>query len=232
MAPIVNQASPNPGPLRSSSEVADVLRRAIVAGDLAPNERLVELDLARDLMTNRAVIRGALALLEHQRLVVREPNRGVRVRAYTSEEAAEILETRAMLEGLVARRAARDLDAAGEASLAEILRSMRACRDAGDLLGYSQLNTAFHRTILEIGHHETAAMLLDVLQTQVVRYQFRTVLAPGRIGLSLGEHEAIFAALRAHDEAAAERAMHAHIRAVVETVRSIGGSATSPLKSM
>lgn len=231
MAPIFSETNPSPAQHRTSSDVADLLRRAIVAGEVAPNERLVELDLARDLATNRAVIRGALALLEQQRLVVREPNRGVRVRAYTAEEAAEILETRAMLEGLVARHAARRIDATGELELAGILVQMQRCHDTADLLAYSQFNTQFHRAILEIARHQTAAMLLSVLQTQAVRYQFRTVLEPGRIARSLGEHRAIFDALRAHDETAAERAMHAHIRAVVDTVRSIG-NATHALASM
>jgi len=222
MAPTFSEFSISPATSRTSVEVADLLRRAIVAGEVAPNERLVELDLARDLGTNRAVVRGALALLEQQRLVVREPNRGVRVRAYTAEEAAEILETRATLEGLVARHAARRIDAAGEAALAGILVEMQRCHDTGDLLSYSQFNTQFHRTILEIAHHETAAMLLAVLQTQAVRYQFRTVLEPRRITRSLAEHRAIFDAIRTHDQIAAENAMHVHIRAVVDTVRAIG----------
>jgi DNA-binding GntR family transcriptional regulator len=224
MAPIFSTTSLSPAANRTSVEVADLLRRAIIAGEVAPNERLVELDLARDLGTNRAVVRGALALLEQQRLVIREPNRGVRVRAYTAEEAAEILETRATLEGLVARHAARRIDAAGEAKLAGYLGEMQRCHDSGDLLAYSQINTQFHKTILEIAGHETAAMLLAVLQTQAVRYQFRTVLEPGRITRSLGEHRAIFDAIVARDEAAAEHAMHAHIAAVVNTVRAIGAA--------
>jgi DNA-binding GntR family transcriptional regulator len=226
MSPILSDGNSTPVRSRSSGEVAEILRRAIVAGELTPNERLVELDLARDLMTNRAVVRGALAQLEQQRLVVREPNRGVRVRTYTAEEAAEILETRAALEGLIARRAAQRIDALGERKLTDILQAMHACRTAGDLLAYSQQNAEFHRTILEIGHHQTAAMLLSVLQSQAVRYQFRTVLEPGRVTRSLAEHEAILAALKARDETAAERAMHMHIRAVADTVRAIGGSDT------
>jgi len=225
MAPTFSDTETTPARHRTASDVADLLRRAIVTGEVAPNERLVELDLARDLGTNRAVVRGALALLEQQRLVIREPNRGVRVRSYSAEEAAEILETRAILEGFVARHAARRIDAAGVATLADILADMQRCHDTGDLLAYSQFNTRYHRTILEIARHETAAMLLSVLQTQAVRYQFRTVLAPGRIARSLGEHRAIFDAVRSHDEAAAERAMQAHIHAVVDTVRSIGDAA-------
>ncbi len=232
MPPIFTDVADMPVRGRSSSDVAELLRRAIVAGALAPNERLVELSLARQLETNRAVVRGALAQLEQQRLIVREPNRGVRVRAYSAEEAAEILETRASLEGLVARRAAKSFDAAAAQQLRGVLDAMHACRDNADLLGYSKLNGQFHRTILEIGHHETASMLLAVLQSQAVRYQFRTVLEPGRIGRSLAEHEAIYAAFVAHDEHAAEQAMHAHIRAVADTVRSIGAGDLEHHKAM
>ncbi len=222
----------DPARTRSASDVAEHIRRAIVSGELAPNARLVEQDLAKSLNTTRNVIRAAFAQLEQQRLLVREPNRGVRVRTYTAHEAAEILEARAALEGLVARCAAQRIDDEGKRALYGIIGEMRTCRDSGDLLAYSQLNAKLHRTILEIGNHETAAMLLSSLHSQAVRYQFRTVLQPGRITQSLGEHEAIVHAIAAHDEDAAERAMRAHIESVVQTVLTIGGSDSNALKAM
>lgn len=200
------------------------MRDAITGGDLQPNERLVEEDLARTLDTNRAVIRSALARLEQERLIVREPNRGARVRTFTPDEAAEILETRSVLEGLIARRAAERIDDAGLATLQAIIGEMRERQDRGDLLGYSQYNARFHRTILELAHHETAAALLGLLQSQSVRYQFRTVLAPGRSARSLAEHEAIFAALRDRDPDRAERAARTHVMNVIETVRAVAAS--------
>jgi len=232
MAPIFREISDAPARPRSAPEIAEYIRRAIVAGELAPNERLVEQDLAKDLNTNRAAIRAALAHLEHQRLLVREPNRGVRVRTYTAEEAVEILEARAALEGLVARCAARRIEDDGARELRAILAEMRACHDSSDLLAYSQLNTKLHRTILEIAKHETATRLLSSLQSQAVRYQFRTVLQPGRITRSLGEHEAIVNAILAHDEDDAERSMRAHIGSVVLTVLAIGGNDSNALKAI
>jgi DNA-binding GntR family transcriptional regulator len=216
------RSAPSAPAVRSAAEVAGLLRDGIVSGKYAPNERLIELDLARDLQTNRAVVRGALTQLEAQRLVIREPNRGVRVRSYTAEEAAEILETRALLEGLAARRAAERIDAAGEHALRAVVAAMRERQAAGDLLGYSEHNARFHRTIIEIAAHRTASSLLAALASQAVRYQFRTVLEPGRPARSLAEHEAILDALCAHDGAAAERAMRSHIGNVVATVRAIG----------
>ncbi len=199
--------------------MTEALRRGITAGTYHPNERLVEEELARKLETNRAVVRSALACLEQESLVVREPNRGARVRAFSPEEAAEILETRAVLEGLVARRAAERLLAADAERLEALVAEMRSHQAAGDLEAYSAANARFHRTISAIADHAPARKLLTQLQSQAVRYQFRTVLAPGRSARSLAEHEAILAALVARDPDAAERAVRVHIGAVIATVR-------------
>jgi DNA-binding GntR family transcriptional regulator len=222
--PFPEQISTPSGSRPSVDYVAMALREAITRGELQPNERLVEEELARALGTNRALVRSALARLEHERLIVREPNRGARVRTFTRDEAAEILETRSVLEGLIARRAAQRIDAAGIAALQTILAEMHARQSHGDLLGYSQLNARFHRTILERAQHETVARLLALLQSQSVRYQFRTVLEPGRAAHSLAEHEAIFAALQAHDPDAAERAARLHVENVIATVRTVAAN--------
>jgi DNA-binding FadR family transcriptional regulator len=75
-------------------------------------------------------------------------------------------------------------------------------------------------------------MLLSSLQSQAVRYQFRTVLQPGRIAQSLGEHEAIVQAIVAHNPDDAERTMRAHIGAVAQTVLAIGGKDLTALRAI
>ena len=84
----------------------DRLREAIVTGRFQPSERLVETDLTRVLGVGRSAVRTALARLEHEGLVEHERHRGARVRLVGAEEAVEILEARAVLEGLAARHAA------------------------------------------------------------------------------------------------------------------------------
>src|ERR1700742_4650370 len=90
----------SPGPAE------DRLRDAIVTGRLQPNQRLVESELASSLGVSRTVVRMALARLEHEGLVEHERHRGARVRLVDESEAVEILEARAVLEGLAVRRAA------------------------------------------------------------------------------------------------------------------------------
>ena len=82
------------------------LRRAILAGDMAPGQRLVEEELAGLLGVSRASVREALFDLAADGLAERIPNRGARVRAVTVDEAVAITECRMALEGLCAAKAA------------------------------------------------------------------------------------------------------------------------------
>ncbi len=55
----------------------------------------------------------------------------------------------------------------------------------------------------------------------MVRFQFRTVLAPGRSNRSVAEHTAIVAAITRGDREAAEQAMAAHLSAVTATLSDV-----------
>jgi DNA-binding GntR family transcriptional regulator len=202
----------------------DQLRAAIVEGRLQPNERLVEADLMRATGAGRAAVRTALARLAHEGLVEHERNRGARVRLVGEEEAAEILEARMVLESLSARHAAERATARDVSGLRRILRGMRSRLDAGDLLGASDENAVLHARLLEISRHATVRRLVSTLNSQLVRYQYRTILAPGRPERSFAEHAAIVDAVEAHDPDAAEAAMRAHLSNVVAALRARAGA--------
>jgi DNA-binding GntR family transcriptional regulator len=196
------------------------LRDAIVAGELLPSERLVEEDLARRLGLGRAAVRMALVRLEHDGLVERERNRGARVRRVSDAEAVEILEVRAALESLAARKAAAHATAKDVRELRAILREMRAKRERGDLMAVSEANARLHRRILEISGQATVQRLSGQLISQIVRFQYRTVLLPGRPERSHREHTAIVDAIAAGDGEAAERAMRRHLSQVAAALRA------------
>jgi DNA-binding GntR family transcriptional regulator len=200
------------------------LYQAILRGDFQPNERLIEMDLAQLYNVGRAAIRTTLARLEQDGLVEREPNRGARVRAISEEEAVETLEARAVLEGLAARYAARNVTDADIADLRAIVGEMEARLAEGDLLGISEGNTRLHSRLLEIANNKTVARLIERLHAQHVRSQFRLILVPGRPPRSVAEHRAIVEAVASRDPAAAEAAMRSHLANTVETLRTLTGS--------
>jgi DNA-binding GntR family transcriptional regulator len=196
-----------------------LLREAIVSGQFHPNERLVEAAVATRLGVGRTAVRSALVRLDQEGLVTLEPNRGARVRLISDREALEIEEVRASLEGLLVRRAASLATEAQLAQLGEIIGRMRERVAEGDALGYSELNAGFHNLIWAAADHRTASRLLGGLKSQGIRFQFQTILRPGRTDRSLREHEAIYAALLGHDPDAAETAMRSHLAEVLDTLR-------------
>jgi DNA-binding GntR family transcriptional regulator len=204
------------------------LREAIASGELLPSERLVEEDLSRRLGIGRAAVRMALVRLEHDGLVERERNRGARVRRVTEAEAVEILEVRAALESLAARHAATRATREDARELRRLLREMRAHRERGDLMSVSETNARLHRRILEISGHATATRLSGMLISQIVRFQYRTVLLAGRPERSHQEHTAIVDAIAAGDADAAERAMRRHLGNVARALRERVAASAEP----
>jgi DNA-binding GntR family transcriptional regulator len=194
------------------------LHDAIVAGELSPGERLVEEELAERLGQSRGAVREAILRLGHEGLVVRERNRGARVRRFTVEEAVEILEARAALESLAAGYAAERCSPDEARELQALVDEMDRLREAGELLAISERNAALHRRILELSGHRVARDVCARLHSQVVRFQFRTVLAPGRPQASLAEHQAIVSAIAGGDREGAEEAMRQHLINVAETL--------------
>jgi DNA-binding GntR family transcriptional regulator len=205
--------------------VVEAVRTAIVQGEYAPKQRLVEIDLCERYATSRFVARAALQELAARGLVEFQRNRGARVRDISLDEAIEITEVRRLLEGHLAARAAERITKTEAVALRGIVKEMRIAVDRSELLRYSELNASLHATIRDISGHETAARLLRQLRDQTVRHQFSLSLVPGRPTVSLPQHEAIVVAVTARDPAAAERAMRGHLQSVVEAFQALSVAA-------
>lgn len=202
------------------ADLTRTLRDAIVSGEYAPNQRLIEADLSASYGASRAAVRTALLELAAEGLVDRLPNRGSRVRAIPLAEAIEILEVRMRLEGLCAAKAAENIT---DAEVAEFtgLRAAILAAAASDLFEYSRLNQVLDRRIREIAGHPTAVGILERLRAQGVRHQFRLAFYPGRAAVSAPEHAAIIDAIVARDPARAEAATHAHLRSVIQALTTL-----------
>jgi len=211
-------------PEDSKPAVTEALRIAIIAGEYAPKQRLVEIDLCERFGTSRFILRSALQELAAQGLVEFQRNRGARVREVSLTEAIEITEVRILLEGLLAARAAERVTRSDIVMLRKLTKDMRVAVDKSELLTYSELNAQLHGAIRDIGAHETASRLLRQLRDQTVRHQFSLSLVPGRPAVSLPQHEAIVAAIVAREPAAAEQAMRAHLHSVIEAFRALSAA--------
>ena len=202
------------------------LKDAIATGVYMPNQRLIEAEVTQALGVSRTTLRAALIRLHQEGLVVIEVNRGARVRAFGLDEAIQVLLVREVLEGLAAvlaieKATDEDLDA-----LRGVVAEMKDALAVDDVRRYAILNGRFHKIILDAADNEIVARFLGSLQFPLIRYQFGSILVPGRKDASLAEHQEILAALEARDAARIEVAARRHVALVRVAVSEAGGPLT------
>lgn len=202
----------------SQADVADAVRRGILAGEMVAGQRLVEAELSELLGASRGAVRAALIDLTHEGLVERIANRGARVRVVSVAEALQITEVRMALEGLCGRNAAERISDAEITSLRALGDEMVAAVESGDVVGYSQLNQRLHDTIIAVADQPVAAEVLARLRARNVRHQFRLAFRSGRPQVSLPQHLAIIDAVCGRDPDAAEAAVRAHLTSVLQAL--------------
>jgi len=215
-------------PPPAAGAVADAIREAILRGDYAPNQWLVEADLSVRFDASRGTIRSALVHLASEGVIERIQNRGARVREVTLQEAIEISEVRMVVESLCAAKAADRATAEDCARLRDLGADMQQAVATGDLLQYSELNRQLDAQIRQISGQHTATAVLERLRGQNVRHQFRLALHPGRAAVSLPQHLAMIDAICTHNPRAAEKATRAHLASVIDTLPIVASGSTGP----
>lgn len=196
---------------RAGEVAADLIRAAILRGDIAPGERLKEGALARDLGISRTPIRDALLILQGEGLIESTPNRGAVVRDYSQTELRDIYELRAHLESYAARRAATRIDEAGIEELKESCDRFRDLRNAGKMEDLTEENLRFHYRLAEAAE---SPRLMDfirgAIEVPLVNRSF-FLFSEAEADSSERHHRAIVSALEARDPDRAEVVMKEHI---------------------
>jgi DNA-binding GntR family transcriptional regulator len=197
--------------------VVTTVREGIKTGRYVPGQRLVEADLMRELGVGRNALREALSRLRSDGFVQIEAHRGASIRRLTRDDVAQLYELREVLEGLASRLAAeRIAESDHRDRLLAALESMHEVARTAELPTYMDENIRFHRTIVELSAHPRLEELVDQLQIQTFRIQFRSAAAiHDRTGMreySVTEHQSLATAILDGDGARAEDLMRRHLR--------------------
>ncbi|MCZ2813938.1 GntR family transcriptional regulator [Modestobacter sp. VKM Ac-2979] len=184
------------------------LTQAIMSGELAPGQALIETALAEWCEVSRTPVREALTRLEQDGMVVRG-ERGLMVRERSPEEILDLYETRIVLEAMAARVAATRrsyMDLITMRRIGERLEAM----DTSDEHAMAAGNREFHKAIRQASHNDSLSDLLQRLDMHVARYPSTTLSQPGRWSEGNGEHREIITAIEAQDAKRAHDLTAAH----------------------
>lgn len=227
---------------RSADEVVRQVELLILEGVLRDGDRLPgERELAERFDVSRPILREALKELEGRGLLVSRHGGGTYVADIVGQvfsaplaalvsrherATADYLEYRRELEGLTAELAAVRATEADKALLTRIIEDMRRAHESGRFEEEMAADLDLHNAIGEAAHNIVLLHTLRAcyrLLSEGIFYHRKIIFGlPGARDRLLAQHEAIVAAILAHDAAGARRAAEDHIDYVTETNAEAG----------
>jgi len=207
--------------LTLAESVAAALRDRLVGGHLVCGDRLVEMTLAREMVVSQNTVRDALRLLEQEGWVVKQPRRGVTVRAFSRDEAAEVYALLAAVEGVALDWALDRMTRTRLMELGKLL--MRAKRAAQEDSG-AAINALFdfhERLMLHTGKALTTELVQRLYNYARLLEALRQARSPrdeALLAAQLEAHERLYRLIEAGDRAGAQAALRQLIDAYREMV--------------
>lgn len=192
------------------------MRDAILGGHFKPGQRLVERRLCEQLDVSRSIVREVLRHLEAEGLVETVPHHGPVVARLDANQAAQIYEIRALLEGHAARLCAENASAEAIERLDELNRQTQSAFEHNNLHQVMLRTTAFYQAMFEAAGMSVAWEVVQSLNARINRLRAMTIASPGRRNEAGQEMQRIVDALRRRDADAAQQASVAHLKRVAE----------------
>lgn len=193
------------------SQTANRLRDAIVTGYFKPGERLVEATLCELMNVSRTSVREALRRLEAERLIVMVPNKGPSVAEISWEEAEQIYQVRALLEGEAAAMFAARATPIDIKKMRKALDAFAEAAADNDPIGRLNATGQFYDVLLAGCGNRIIREILDGLVARINFLRARSMSRPDRARYSLAEMRRIMAAIQKKDVELARKAAVDHV---------------------
>lgn len=187
------------------------LRQAILKGELAPGERLMEIQLAERLGVSRTPIREAIRKLELEGLVLMIPRKGAEVARISEQNLRDVLEVRRSLEELAIGLACQRMQPEELEELQEVQKEFAKAISDGDAMKIAQTDEHYHDIIYKSTKNQKLVQILNNLREQMYRYRLEYIKDEDKRQILLVEHDHIMKALTLRHVQEARQAIREHI---------------------
>jgi DNA-binding GntR family transcriptional regulator len=190
---------------------ANRLRQMIVAGDLAPGQRISEREIGEQITgLSRTPLREAFKILAGEGLVTIVPNRGAIVTAMSMDDVEETMELLVGLEGLAAESACKKITLQEIAEIEELHQRMRAAYRAEQLMEYFELNQTIHQRIVDAARNRALSRIYAAECARIRRYRFAGNRRHERWDRAVIEHDQILSFLKDRNGPLLREMLRAH----------------------
>lgn len=185
-------------------KILETIRDAIIAGALKPGEKVAEPELAERFGISRTPIREAFRQLESEGYLTVIPRKGAVVVSFSEKDVEEFYAIKSILEGYAARRACENLTPRELEKLQTINGKLLHLAGDGDFKNFFKVHNDFHELFIRAADNEKLYDLIMNLVGKFQRLRTASLSLPGRMHISVEEHQKIIEAFRSKDAELAE----------------------------
>jgi DNA-binding GntR family transcriptional regulator len=167
---LVKQMKPTLPQIKNTSirkQTLDMLREAILTGELRPGQTLVEMDLSKQLGVSRAPIREALSILNSEGLLEIIPYHGTTVRRLTKTDIEELYSMRILLETFAVEQIITINDSQHIEVLKANYQQMVNAGNNNDLNAVNKIDREFHDALMAMSGHSLLMSMWQMVDMRV-----------------------------------------------------------------
>lgn len=198
--------------------IFNTLREAIIAGELIPGERLMEVQLAKKMGVSRTPVREAIRKLELEGLVDMMPRKGAHVAELSVKDIMDVLEVRATLDGLATSLAAARMTEDELKNLKHVYSQFVTYMEKENLQGAIKKDVEFHEIIYHSSRNDKLIQISNNLREQIQRFRVIYLKDNSSPKELIKEHFEIYEALAARNAELAQKVAQKHIINQEETI--------------
>ena len=185
-------------------KILENIRDAIISGSLKAGSRVSEPELAERYGISRTPIREALRQLESEGYLTVIPRRGAVVSEFSQKDVEDFYAIKSILEGYAARQACSRLTDRELDKLQANNKRLHDLAEQNDIKTFFKVHNDFHEMFIKAADNERLRELITSVVTRFQRLRFMSLSLPGRMKISVQEHEKIIEAFRRRDAETAE----------------------------
>jgi len=184
---------------RLADEVYDQIVDAIMNLDIGHDDRLIQEKLAADLGISRTPVREALIRLEQEGVLRKSAQGGFRLYQMSDQEVRELYQTRAAIEGQVARILAERHTPQDIATLRKTI-SKEENISSNSVREYFEANRNIHRKFVELANNRYLLEMFDMTWGKAMSFQLFAQIQSIDLSKSLGDHMALVDVIETGDK--------------------------------
>lgn len=185
-------------------KILETIRESILKGQLKPGEKVAEPELAERFGISRTPIREAFRQLESEGYLTVIPRKGAVVTALSERAVEEFYAIKSILEGYAAQMAAENMADKDIEKLEAINQKLQELADEGDVKTFFRVHNEFHEVFIRAAGNEKLLELINQLMLKFNRFRLASLSLPGRMEISVKEHEKIIKAFKRKDGSQAD----------------------------